>query len=380
MPADLAITGYEHRALRVPERPVGDSQTHVFETDAFDYLYLELDTDAGVTGVGVDLIELRAPGRPSVETLRSRVDAVVGDAVGESAFSLLNRRRRHRGGVYNYYESGSYGPGVGVTLDMALWDACAKHVDQPLYAFMGGADGPGASAPAYASGLSFVNADERTREVYRRFGELGEFDAAKVKVGHDSVDADVERLDLVDDAMGGLDRLMIDPNEAWSPSETLRRLRIFREAGFDVFWVEDPVFRHDLDGMGRVVENTPETHVTVGEYLGFEEKRSLLDAGACDVLNSGADSGPTGGDARAVDGDAGRDQYRPRDGRDERPRRAFAAGRRGRRVLLSPAVRTRGGTPLRDRGRRGGAGGSTRTRRRVRRRRPGGVRALTKKD
>jgi L-alanine-DL-glutamate epimerase-like enolase superfamily enzyme len=150
---------------------------------------------------------------------------------------------------------------------------------------MGGADGPGASAPAYASGLSFVNDDERTREVYRRFGELGEFDAAKVKVGHDSVDADVERLDLVDDAMGGLDRLMIDPNEAWSPSETLRRLRIFREAGFDVFWVEDPVFRHDLDGMGRVVENTPETHVTVGEYLGFEEKRSLLDAGACDVLN-----------------------------------------------------------------------------------------------
>jgi L-alanine-DL-glutamate epimerase-like enolase superfamily enzyme len=220
MTADLTIAGYESRALRVPERPVGDSQTHVFETDAFEYLYLELDTDAGVTGVGVDLIELRAPGRPSVETLRSRVDAVVGDAVGESAFSLLNRRRRHRGGVYNYYESGSYGPGVGVTLDMALWDACAKHVDQPLYAFM-----------------------------------------------------------------GGLDRLMIDPNEAWSPSETLRRLRIFREAGFDVFWVEDPVFRHDLDGMGRVVENTPETHVTVGEYLGFEEKRSLLDAGACDVLN-----------------------------------------------------------------------------------------------
>ncbi|MFB6173249.1 MAG: mandelate racemase/muconate lactonizing enzyme family protein [Halobacteriales archaeon] len=282
MTADLTITGYEHRALRVPERPVGDSQTHVFETDAFDYLYLELETDADAVGIGVDLIELRAPGRPSPETLESRVEAVVGDAVGESAFSLLTRQTRHRGGVHNYHESGSYGPGVGVTLDMALWDACAKHVGQPLHEFMGGTDD---SVPVYASGLSFVNDDERTREVYERFADLGAFDAAKVKVGHETVEADIERLELVAEVMDGPDRLMVDPNEAWSPTETLRRLSAFEAAGVEVFWVEDPVFRHDRDGLRRVVENTPGTHVTVGEYQGFEAKRSLLEAGACDVLN-----------------------------------------------------------------------------------------------
>jgi L-alanine-DL-glutamate epimerase-like enolase superfamily enzyme len=280
--ADPTITGYASRTLRVPERPVGDSQTHVFGTDELDYLYLELETGAGVTGVGIDLIELRSPGRPSVETLEGRVDALLGEVVGESALALLNRRTRHRGGVHDYYSSGSYGAGVGLTLDMALWDACAKHVDRPLYEFMGG---EASSVPVYASGLSFVNDDERTREVYRRFAELGEFDAAKVKVGHESVEADVDRLDLVTDAMGDLDRLMIDPNEAWSPTETERRLRAFRDVGFDVFWVEDPVFRHDVDGMARVAGNLSGTHVTVGEYQGFEAKRALLDADACDVLN-----------------------------------------------------------------------------------------------
>jgi L-alanine-DL-glutamate epimerase-like enolase superfamily enzyme len=277
-----AVTGYATRILTVPERTVGDSQTHVFETDEFDYLYLELETNVDVTGIGIDLIELRAPGRPSTETLEGRVDAILSEIVGQNPMALLNRRTRHRGGVHNYYDSGSYGSGVGVLLDMALWDACSKYVEQPLYEFMGATE---ESVPVYASGLSFVNDDETTREIYRSFGDLGEFDAAKVKVGHETVDEDVARISLVDDVFDGLDRLLIDPNEAWTPTETLRRIRSFEAVGFDVFWVEDPIFRHDLDGMRRVVEGTPDTHVTVGEYQGFERKRALLDAGACDVLN-----------------------------------------------------------------------------------------------
>jgi len=282
MTADFEITGYDTRILQVLERTLGDSQTHVFETDELDYLYLELETNTDVTGVGIDLIELRSPGRPSEETLRSRVDAILTDVIGENPISLLNRETRHRGGVHNYYSSGSYGPGVGVLLDMALWDAASKFFDQPLYEFMGGTK---ASVPVYASGLSFVNDDEGTREVYRRFAELGEFDAAKVKVGHESVDADIDRLTLVDDVFDGLSDLMIDPNEAWTPQETIRRIRTFQDVGFDVFWVEDPVFRHNVDGIRRVVENTPDTHVTVGEYQNFEEKRTLLEEDACDILN-----------------------------------------------------------------------------------------------
>jgi L-alanine-DL-glutamate epimerase-like enolase superfamily enzyme len=192
-----------------------------------DYLHLEIETNADISGIGVDLVELRAPGRPSAETLHSRVDDILSDIIGENPITLLNRQTRHRGGVHNYYSSGSYGPGVSVLLNMALWDAAAKYFEQPLYEFMGGTDD---SVPIYASGLSFGNDDEETREVYRSFAELGEFDAAKVKVGFETVAEDIDRITLVDDVFGGLETLMIDPNEAWTPKETIRKIRAIQDA------------------------------------------------------------------------------------------------------------------------------------------------------
>lgn len=282
MTTDLEITGYETRILQIPERMIGDSQTHVFETEELDYLYLEIETNANVTGIGVDLVELRAPGRPSIETLHSRVDDVLSNIIGENPIALLNRQTRHRGGVHNYYSSGSYGPGVSVLMNMGLWDAAAKYFEQPLHKFMGGTDD---SVPIYASGLSFGNDDEQTRRVYRSFTELGDFNAAKVKVGFETVNEDIDRITLVDDVFDGLETLMIDPNEAWTPKETIRKLRTFQDVGFDIFWVEDPIFRHDHEGMRRIIENTPDTYLTVGEYQGFEGKHDLLDADAVDILN-----------------------------------------------------------------------------------------------
>ena len=282
MTTDLEITGYETQILQIPERMIGDSQTHVFETEELDYLYLEIETNTNVTGIGVDLVELRAPGQPSAKTLHSRVDDVLPDIIGKNPITLLNRQTRHRGGVHNYYSSGSYGTGVSVLMNMALWDAAAKYFEQPLHKFMGGTDD---SVPIYASGLSFGNDNKRTREVYRNFTELGDFNAAKVKVGFETVDEDIDRITLVDDVFDGLETLMIDPNEAWTPKETIRKLRTFQDVGFDIFWVEDPIFRHDHEGMRRIIENTPDTHLTVGEYHGFEGKHGLLAADAVDILN-----------------------------------------------------------------------------------------------
>lgn len=282
MTADLTISDYSFAHVQVDERTIGDAQTHIYETDELDYLYLELETEAGITGTGIDLMELRAPGKPSVTTLRRRVEDMVDRLTGEHVLGLLNRQTRHRGGVFTYESESSYGAGVQTALDLALWDAAAKAAGQPLYRYLGAER---ESVPVYASGLSFVNDDAETRRIYESFTELGEFSAAKVKVGHDSLDADIDRITLVDDVFGGLEHVLIDPNESWSPTETARRLRAFEDVGFDIYWVEDPVFRHDTAGMARLVSETPGTHVTVGEYVGFEAKRDLLAAGACDILN-----------------------------------------------------------------------------------------------
>lgn len=269
----MKITDYSVRKLEVPaDRPIGDSQ--IDPVDAFELAYLELETDEGVVGYGFDNVNYATGTTLPAGTLRTQFEPVGERLVGESAFGLRNRMARPRGGNYG---GGAYDRLV----DIALWDLCAKHLGLSVYELMGGDD---PEVPAYASGLAFPHDDETTREIYRRFADRG-FDSAKVKVGYPTVEEDVERLSLVEDVFGGFDRLMIDANEAFSPKEAVRRGRAYRDAGFDVYWFEDPVFREDLDGIERVVEGLPSTHVNTGEYVDLEGKRELLENGAADILN-----------------------------------------------------------------------------------------------
>lgn len=269
----MRITDYTVRKLTFSaDRPIGDSQ--IDPVDTFELAYLELDTDGGERGYGFDNVNYGTEASLPVETLRAQFEPAGEALVGESPFALLNRMTRPRGG--------NYGGGTHDRLvDIALWDLCGKHLGLSVYELMGG-ENP--TVPAYASGLALPHDDETTRDIYCRFAERG-FDSAKVKVGYPTVEEDIERLSLVEDVLDGFDRLMVDANEAFSPKEAIRRGRAYRDAGFDVYWFEDPVFREDLDGIRRVVERLPETNVNTGEYVNLEGKRELLESGGADVLN-----------------------------------------------------------------------------------------------
>jgi L-alanine-DL-glutamate epimerase-like enolase superfamily enzyme len=78
---------------------------------------------------------------------------------------------------------------------------------------------------------------------------------------------------------------MIDANEAWSPSEAIRRLHAYRRAGLEFLWVEDPCLRFDFDGLREIMRAVPFTLVNTGEYLGLSDKRRLIEAGAVGMLN-----------------------------------------------------------------------------------------------
>jgi L-alanine-DL-glutamate epimerase-like enolase superfamily enzyme len=78
---------------------------------------------------------------------------------------------------------------------------------------------------------------------------------------------------------------MIDANEAWGAKEAATKLQAIRDAGHQILWAEDPILRHDFEGLRMLKSAAPCTMINSGEYLDVAGKRDLLLAGATDMLN-----------------------------------------------------------------------------------------------
>ncbi|MEG3768499.1 mandelate racemase/muconate lactonizing enzyme family protein [Alteromonas sp. 14N.309.X.WAT.G.H12] len=166
-------------------------------------------------------------------------------------------------------------------IDQALWDLAAKRVNQPLYQFFGGTKN---KVKAYGSGVCYHMTDQQVFDFYSAATKHN-FSGYKVKVGHPDIERDIARLQLVTDAVGTTPLLMVDANEAWSPKEAIRRIRAFENAGFPIYWVEDPILRHDTRGLIEMKAALKDTYINAGEYLNLAGKKALVDNDAADVIN-----------------------------------------------------------------------------------------------
>lgn len=148
-------------------------------------------------------------------------------------------------------------------LDVAVWDLKAKAHGVPLWRLLGAAEG---RARGYASGGDMPLSDEQLAAFYRHMAGLG-FTAGKLKIGL-SVDDDIRRLGVVQEALGGArarPALMVDASEYWAPKQAVRRVQEL-ERHFDLTWVEEPVSRFDHVGL-RSVSRSIRSPVAAGENL-----------------------------------------------------------------------------------------------------------------
>jgi L-alanine-DL-glutamate epimerase-like enolase superfamily enzyme len=265
---DFAITRFRFRRDRV----IGDSQVRI---DTCNLGALELTTDDGLTGLGffADLFHA-LPDRS--ELARAFAETAMPGLAGQPPMALIHRIMRPRGG-----NNRALPHNFGEAIDQALWDLAAQQAGLPLYRFLGGTRG---DVRAYASGLDYNLTDAQYVRFFRAARAQG-FDAFKIKVGNPDLAWDLNRLRLLQEAVGTPCTIMVDANEAWSPKEAVRRLHAYRDAGFDILWIEDPCLRDDYDGLRQVSEALPFAHVNSGEYLDLRGKRRLLEAHGADILN-----------------------------------------------------------------------------------------------
>ena len=176
-------------------------------------------------------------------------------------------------------------------VDLALWDAKARLFEQPLHRLLGAIR---SAVPIYGSG-GFT-----TYTMHELLTQLTGWVSdgiprVKMKIGTDwgvSWRADVARIAAVRNAIGEDTELFVDANGAYDRTQA-RRLGGQFAADFGVSWFEEPVSSDDLAGLHDLVEALP-LDVTAGEYgYDLDYFRSMLTAGAVDVLQ--ADVGRCGG-------------------------------------------------------------------------------------
>jgi L-alanine-DL-glutamate epimerase-like enolase superfamily enzyme len=265
---DFRITRFQFAR----ERIIGDSQVRA---DDVNVAALELIADSGAVGLGF-VQTLFVPMPDADEIARIFRTELWPGLDGQPPAGLIHRVSRPRGGNQR-------APALpfGEAVQVALWDLAAKQAGLPLHRLLGGRR---ERVEAYASGLDFHLSDAEFAELFAHADAIG-YRAFKIKVGHPDFERDLDRLKLLTKTVRPGAKIMIDANEAWGAKEAVTKLEIIRREGYELLWVEDPILRHDFEGLRLLRESVGWTLINSGEYLDASGKRALMMAGGTDILN-----------------------------------------------------------------------------------------------
>jgi mandelate racemase len=255
------------RAVNVPlEYPV---RTSVGIVATSPLVLIDLHTDAGVTGRSYVFTYTPLALSATLEMVRSLGRAIEGEPVAPfdiDRFFAARLRLLGRTGVVLMACAG---------LDMALWDALALHLRQPLVALLGGRPRP---VPAYDS--HSMDGLELGVQRAERSAQAG-FRAIKTKIGYPTLAEDLRIVRALRKAVGPDVQIMVDYNQGLTVPEALRRVNALAQEG--IAWVEEPTLQEDLRGHAEI-RRRGAVPVQMGEnWCGPDEMQRALDAGACDL-------------------------------------------------------------------------------------------------
>jgi L-alanine-DL-glutamate epimerase-like enolase superfamily enzyme len=285
----VRITAVRAAWLRAPIPPERQHRSDFGVNDSFNTCLIEVDTDAGLTGLGEAKVGVGNLGNYA---------ALVALVHAELAPLLVGRDPRDVTALWEAVYNGTRAGYVaregrtfpivgrrGITIsalsgvDIALWDLLGKSLGQPVWRLLGGRFRD--RIPAYASGgWAPVGAVGKQLRQYVERGHR----AVKMRVGLQdrSVDDSAARVREARQSLGPEVGLMVDAHGTWSVREARRFAR--KVADCDLAWLEEPVSPDNVAGQAEVRAAT-DIPIAAGETeqtrFAF---RDLIEARAVDVL------------------------------------------------------------------------------------------------
>jgi o-succinylbenzoate synthase len=173
---------------------------------------------------------------------------------------------------------------------LALAEARAKRAGEPLYRTLGPVPGPDGGIGSHSDRgrveqvpvNATVGADGTPEDTAARAREVVEagYRCLKLKVGSRGVEADIERVRAVRNAVGEETALRVDANGAWTRTEAREAVEAL--AALDVDYVEQPLPTADLDVTADLRDRGVD--IALDESLAALDVETVLGAEAADVL------------------------------------------------------------------------------------------------
>ncbi|MFK7854611.1 MAG: enolase C-terminal domain-like protein [Granulosicoccus sp.] len=161
-------------------------------------------------------------------------------------------------------------------IDMALWDALARHQSLPLHRLLGAE-----SVSVQAYGGTGYDGELETARQAETWAKQG-FSGVKAKIGYPTVAEDLRVIRAMREAVGPDVELMVDYNQSLQPIDAIERLRAIDDEG--LAWIEEPVLAHDFKNSARV-KDAIKTPVQSGEnWWGPADMAAALSMDASDYV------------------------------------------------------------------------------------------------
>lgn len=239
-------------------------------------VFVEIETDAGVTGYG--------HGNWGTGAIATVIDETLSKL-------LVGRDPTRREELWDmmYRATLPFGRrGVAVqaisAVDIALWDIAGKAQEKPVYELLGGPVRE--EIPCYASNLYAVDLDKLEREA-ADYAERG-FETVKLRFKHGpeagraGMEENERLVATVREAVGDDVAIAADVYKGWTVRYAKQMLPRLEQ--YDLAWLEEPVIPDNVEGYAEIRESTS-IPISGGEAeftrWGF---KNLLDAGAVDIL------------------------------------------------------------------------------------------------
>jgi mandelate racemase len=233
-------------------------------------LLIDLDTEEGVTGRAYLFCYRPSGARAMAGVLEDAVALIKGEPAAPVAIAALLERRFALIGVTGVVRMALAG------LDCALWDAVAVAAGLPLASMLGGRPKP---VPAYNSNGLGLMAPEAAADEALALLEGG-FRAVKLRLGYETLQADLAATRAVRRRLPDETVLMADYNQALTRAEAVRRGRALEGEG--VYWLEEPIRHDDYRGNAAIARELA-LPLQLGEnFNGPQAMAEALAAEACD--------------------------------------------------------------------------------------------------